>query len=165
MPSDLTSLPQAIDPGKAQAPITAAEIPAEDVRPTDESVLKRVLQDVQAAEQYINTKSLPTIWEDYDNLYRAYVRQVAWPGNPDKKRSSLGMPIVLQAIEDVIPQIFMGFFSEKQPFTIDPVGKTTKEAARGATGIINWAIKQSEFKEEIRKALKSCLLYGFLVCK
>jgi hypothetical protein len=153
----------AISDGKAIEPVTAAEATDKNTE-NDLKVLKIVLQDIQKAEEYIQSKRLPATWNDFDDLYRAYVISKTWPGS-DVPRSNLGMPIILEAIEEVLPQIWMAYFAEKQPFLLDPIGATTPQAAKAAAKLVNWSIKVSGFKEEIRLALKSSLQYGFQVSK
>jgi hypothetical protein len=150
----------AISEAEARTPLTVEEAAGD----SDAKVLKIVLADIEKAEAYIQSKRLPSTWNDFDDLYRAYVVSRTWPGS-DVPRSNLGMPIILEALEEVLPQLFMAYFSEKQPFLLDPVGKTTKAACDAAAKLIKWGIKVSGFKEEIRLALKSSLLYGFQVSK
>ncbi len=152
----------AIDDGAAEAPLTPDEIKSQD--DSDLKVLKIVLQDVEKAQTYVSEKRLPQTWNDFDDLFRAYVVSRTWPGS-DVPRSNLGMPIILEAVEEVLPQIFMAFFSEEQPFYLDIIGKPNDAAKRAASSLIKWAIRVSGFKEEIRLALKSSLLYGFQVSK
>lgn len=163
MPTSLLDLKGAQDPGRALEPLTEQEVQFEG-EVSDLAALKIVTQDVQKAEAYLNSKRMPIDWNDYDDLYRAFVKSRPWPGT-DVNRSNLGMPIIMETIEDVLPQIHMAFFSDKQPFLLEPVGKTEPDAARAASKILCWAIKESGFKEEIRLHLKSCLLPGFGVSK
>lgn len=160
---EFQDLPQAQDPGQAYAPIEQNEIVLGGDYP-DKALFQIVMQDVAKAEVYLQSKGLPAIWEDYDNLFRAYVPRRNWP-QTDVPRANLGMPIITETIEDVLPQIFMAFFSEAQPFYLNPVGKTSSDAARAAAKVVCWAIKMAGFKEEVRKAMKSSLLYGFQVSK
>jgi len=50
-----------------------------------------------------------------DDLYRAYVKPRMWVNG--KARSNLGMPIVLEAIEKILPTLYMSLFGTgKEPF-------------------------------------------------
>lgn len=129
---------------------------------TDETALKVVIQDVQNGVMFVNSKSLPSDWEDADNLYRALVSSECWPGT-DVPRANLSVPVVLEVVEKLMPVIFMSIFSDRMPFRLSKVGNTTPEAARASEHILMWAIRESGFKEEIRKSLKNWLLYGFTV--
>jgi hypothetical protein len=157
---DFTQLDSALDEGQALSPLTSEEVKFRDEQLADQAFLKIVLQDVISSEQYLGEKALPQDWDLDDELYRAYVKQRTWPGT-DVPRANLGMPLVLETIETLLPQIHLGFFSDKKPFLLAPVGRTTPEAARATSDVLVWAIKKSGFKEETRKILKSILQYGF----
>lgn len=170
--SDLTAnhmgleiLDTAQDEGRALEPITQDEVAFPDQELSDEAALKLVLQDVLLAESYLNSKGLPTSWNATDDLYRAKVTAESWGGGSNKPKSSLSMPVVMEAVESILPQAHMAFFSDPQPFLLQPKGKTTPAAARAMAKIVCWAIKESGFEEETRKSLKSGFLYGNLITK
>lgn len=149
----------AIDEGRALEPLKASEVAFPGEEMTDEAALALVLQDTTVAEKFINGKNLPVAWDAADNLFSASVTADAWPGT-NKPRSALPMPVVMEAIESVLPQAQMAFFSDPQPFLIDPKGQTTKEQARAMGHVANWALKEAKFQEETRKIIKSCFQYG-----
>lgn len=156
-------------PGAENAAVASAEIRAEEVafagdQWSDETALKIVTQDVILAENFRQSKRQPIQWENADILYRATVKSQPWPGT-DTPMSNLSQPVVLEAVEKLMPAVFMAFFSDRQPFLLTPLGKTTPEAARAQEKLLMWAIKLSNFKEEIRLSLKSWLLYGFCAAR
>jgi len=156
----LEQLKQAINEGRAYEPITRTEAEvARDEAIEDLHALKLVVQDAAVFEAYIDSKSLPQEWNRIEDLFRAYVTPQNWP-NSDKPRAHLGMPLILEAIENIISQVHMAFFSDAQPFSLKAVGKTKPEAARAAAKILQWALKQAGAKEEFRKILKSILEFG-----
>jgi hypothetical protein len=154
-------LPQAQISALAQDQITASEVTGEI---SDATALKIVIQDVGIAEQYRVQKKRPQAWSNADNLYAANVVAKPWPGT-DIPMSNLSMPVVLEAVEKIMPVIFAAFFSDKTPFILSPTGKTTPEVARAKSGLLRWAIKTSGFKEGVRQCLKCWLLYGVGVAK
>lgn len=154
------SLPGAQAPATAFGEIQSSEVAFAGQSIEDATAMKLVLQDVQLAQNYVLSKVGPTDWENADNRYRAYVNPKPWPGT-DVPRSNLSMPVILEAIEKLMPVLHLSFFSDKQPFLCLPLGKTSPEAARANAKVLLWAIKESGFKEEIRRCLKSWLLYGF----
>ncbi len=162
MITEFQQLKGAIDPGKAFDEVKDPAFAGEDL--SDEDALRIVVQDANAAEQFLQTKSLPTTWNTADDLYRARVTPDTWP-NSQVQRSALPMPVVLEAIETLIPQTHMAFFSDAQPFLLDPKGKTKQECARCMAKLVSWAICETGFEEEIRKCLKSGFQYGTLVGK
>lgn len=157
------SLPQAIDPGVALQPILAEDTAFFDEALEDEIALGLVINDVTSAESYLQSKNLILGMEQADDLVRAYVKPRTWQGT-DVPRANLGMPVVMEAIEKIMPALYLALFSNKaQPFLIEPTGKTTPEAARARGKVLAWAIKQADFKEQMRRTLKTALTYGFTI--
>jgi hypothetical protein len=154
------TLPQAIQLDAAQQPITPEQVEFVDTW-DDETALGIVLADVGAAIAYEQAKSFTTSIEVADDLVRGYVRVRPWP-NTDKPRSALSMPVVLEAIEKIMPPLHMSLWgSGKDPFLVTPVGKTKKEAAHAWQSLLRWAARVSELKEGSRLTLKNILQYGW----
>lgn len=142
--------------------ITADETAFADETLSDEVALSIVLQDTQSAEAWMQSKSLVTGLDAADDLYRAFVKTRLWPNG--KPRSNLSMPVVLEAIEKIMPALHLTLWgSTNTPFNLVPLGKTSPEAARAKGHVLRWAIKQSGLKEEMRRTLKTVLQYGFVV--
>lgn len=157
-------LPGAVDLSQAGDQLTPEEVrPAGDDW-SDDVALGIVLEDVSNSLAYLESKGLvPTGIENADDLVRAYVRPRQWPnGQP---RANLSMHVTMQAIEKIMPALYMSLFGQgkKRPFLIEPVGKTTPEAARANGSLLWWAIKQSKLKEEMRLCLKTALTHGFIL--
>ena len=113
---------------------------------------------------YLQSKGLvPLGLENADDLVRAYVRPRQWPDG--KPRANLSMHVTLQAIEKLIPALYMSLFAQgkKRPFIVEPLGKTKPEAARANGSLLSWAIKGSKLKEEMRVSLKTALTHGFVI--
>lgn len=156
-------------PGAENAAVATTELRAEEVAFAEDpwndvAALKVVIQDVTIAEAFRQSKRQPIQWENADVLFRGTVKSQPWPGT-DVPMSNLSMPVVLETIEKLMPAVFMAFFSDRQPFLLQPLGKTTGEQARVQEKLLMWAIKLSNFKEEIRLCLKSWLLYGFCAAR
>jgi hypothetical protein len=157
--SGFENLPQAIDEGLAQRPPTPEELAFTAEKLADERALGLVLRDASLSESFITAKGLQEEWDRMDNLYRAKVPVKNWP-NSNVPKAHLSMPLAMEVIEALLPQIHMAFFSDRQPFILRAKGKTKPEAARANAKILTWAVIESGFKEEIRKMLKSTLQYG-----
>src|ERR1039458_7958415 len=130
----------------------------------DASALAIVKGDVDSSISYVQSKGLPTDWDMCDELYRAYVKPRTWPGT-DVARANLSMHLILETLEKLMPEIYLSFFSEDQPFLIEPKGRTTPEAARARGKVLNWALKNCDFKEQMRITMKQCLQYGYCIGK
>jgi hypothetical protein len=157
-------LPQAVDLGKALSPITPDEVRTEeDQLWSDEVALGIVVADVDAGIAYEQSKNFVTNMEVADDLVRQYVRVRMWP-NSDKPRSALGVPVVVEAIEKIMPAIHLSIWGTgKDPFLVSPVGRTNANTARAWQHLLRWAVKASGLKEGSRLTMKSALTYGFTV--
>jgi len=156
-------LDQAADLGKALAPLLPEEVKTEDELWSDDVALGIVIADVDAGIAYEQAKNFTTNMEVADDLIRQYVRVRPWP-NSDKPRSALGVPVVVEAIEKIMPAIHLSIWgSGKDPFLVTPEGNTTPEAARAWQSLLRWAVRTSDLKENMRLAMKNALTYGFTV--
>lgn len=162
--SSFHDLPQGQNEGLAGARLEQHEVKFADERLDDVAALKIVIQDVGIAESYLSTKALPQEWDRVDDLYRAWVAPRNWP-NSNLPRAALGMPLVMEVIETLMPELHLAFFSDAQPFLLAPRGRTTPAAARAMAKVLCWALKQSNFAEEMRLAEKCALQYGTGVVK
>jgi hypothetical protein len=159
------NLPGALHAAEQQgAMITKEEVRASDARWSDEVALGVVVADVSSTLAYYQSKGLvPLGIENADDLVRGYVRPRQWPDG--KPRANLSMHVTLQAIEKLIPALYMSLFAQgkRRPFIIEPVGKTKPEAARANASLLAYGIKESKLKEEMRVSLKTALTYGFTI--
>lgn len=169
-------LPQAINEGLGLEQMTSEDLEAlyraaeeqvdaedtdnqEQADPAEVAALKLVLQNVIVAQEYVGGKRIPADLDRIDNLYRAYVAPKNWP-NTTQPRSHLGMPLILETIEQVISQVHMAFWGDPDgPFVIEATGKTPARAGRAMGKVAMFALKASRAKEEFRKTLKSTMLY------
>ena len=154
------TLKTAINADAMQQPLTPEEVKFEGEW-ADDVAVGIVVADVTSAIAYEQAKSFTTSLEVADDLVRGYVRVRPWP-NSDKPRSALSMPVVLEAIEKIMPRLHLSLFgSGKDPYLVEAVGKTKKEAAEAWQSILRWAIKVSNFKEGSRLTMKNILQYGW----
>lgn len=151
-------LPAALIP-EVTGRLTADQTAFEGEKQSDQAALSLVLGDVSIAEAYVSSKTLLRQFENADNNYRAFGLPKNWSGT-EAPRAGLCPPVVMEAIEKLMPALMLAFFSDPKPFLLERMGKTTQEIARMWEHVLAWAVKESGFKEEIRKTLKSCLLYG-----
>ena len=163
MASFLT-LPGALAEGSAQAPITAPEIKPAAEKWSDETGFGIVLQDAMDTMAFYQSKGLvPLGIDNADDIVRGIAPPRLWSNG--KPRANLAMHVALQAIEKILPALYMSLFGQgkKQPFLVNPVGKTSPEAARAKASLLSWAMKQAKTKEEMRLCLKTALTYGFTI--
>jgi hypothetical protein len=162
MMSGFAELPNAIALNEVPQPIQADETAFAEETFDDTTALGLVLNDANEAISYLQSKSLmPTGVDNADDLVRAYVTPRKW--SDGKARANMPMFVVLEAIEKILPTLYLSLFGsgKKRPFEVEPVGKTTPDAARAKASVLYWAIKQAGLKEEMRRTLKTILTYGF----
>jgi len=162
--SSFAQLSNAIDEGAALAPITAVDVRPADENFSDEVAFGIVMQDAQDSLAYLASKSLVPLGIDTaDDLVRGVSAPRLWSNG--KPRANLAMHVTLQAIEKIMPALYMSLFGQgkKTPFLVTPVGKTKPEAARAQASLLSWAMKGAKTKEEMRLMLKTALTYGFTV--
>lgn len=153
-------LPHAVPEGQSNTPLTESEVKVDGLW-TDAVALGIVLADVNAGLSYEQAKSFITSIEVADDLVRGYVRVRPWP-NTDKPRSALSMPVVLEAVEKIMPFLHLSLFgSGKDPFEVTPIGRSKPDAAKAWQSLLRWAVKVSDFKEGSRLTMKNILQYGF----
>jgi len=157
-------LKQSIDEGRALEPILAKDTAFPGQSLEDINAMKIVVQCAEIGEKYLQSKTLTTEWNTDDDLYRAYVTPRNWP-NSNTPRSNISMPLILETIETIMPQTHLAFFSDPQPFLLDPKGRTSAAAARATSKLVAWSMDVSDFEEEIRKMEKSTMQYGQCIGK
>lgn len=130
----------------------------------DLTALKIVVQDAVKAEAWALSAGLSLEWDRADRLYLFQVPTAYWEGT-GIERAHLGMPLVFEHVESILPQVLMGLYQDDPPFMSKPRPGTKMEAARANDAILGWELAQSNFRDETRLGLKSCLLYGMGIWK
>jgi hypothetical protein len=128
----------------------------------DETALAIVLHDASTAEAFTSGKNRFIDADRADNNFRAAGLPKNWPG-VESQRAGLCVPVVMEAVEKLEPAIMLALFSDQQPFQLETIGPDKPEVLRAKSKLLMWGIQLSGFKEEIRKCVKSALLYGFTV--
>jgi hypothetical protein len=149
---DLLQAEEVAWPGQSQEDLTA---------------LKLVLQNVAYAEKFVQTKGYNVEWNHAENLYLAMVPVANWEGT-NIPRSHLGVNLVYEHMESILPQVMLGLFADKQPFSLDPRPGTSYDDARANEALLQWELKMCApqgFREEFRLLAKSALQYGMGIGK
>jgi len=127
--------------------------------PTDLTALKIVLGDMSIAENYVYENSLYSAWARADRLYEFYVPMYFWEGTT-QPRAHLGVPLVYEHVNSLLPQAVDSLFFDNPPFAVFPRPGTGMPAARANQHILSWELEETHFKQEIESFAESCLLYG-----
>lgn len=163
--SGFDNLEGAVDASQALQPIKADQTAFQsDELPSDEVAVALVKQDVTTCLNFLQSKQLvPVMLDTCDDLIRAYIKPRFWSDGQPK--ANMPFYTVMEATEKILSIMYMSLFGtgKRRPFEIDPIGKTTADAARAKASVLHWCTKKSGFKDEMRLALKSGLSYGWCV--
>jgi hypothetical protein len=146
-------------PSEIYRDLDPQEIPVYPGTPDDFEAVKLVLKDLNLAEYYLLAKGMTVEWDKDDRLFLFRMPQVFWEGS-SVPRSSLGMPLIMEHIESIMPQVMNALFNDDPPFVADPMPKTTAEAARATQHVLSYQLDEMGFREETRIGIKEGLLYG-----
>lgn len=138
--------------------------PGYEPKPTDENALRLVIQDLRLAEDYLLQKSLPAQWDRDDRLYLFRMDSARWEGS-SIPRANLGVPLVFEHIESLMPQLMSSIFSDIPPFAVIALGQTSPQAARAVRALVNAQLEAIGFQEQIRLCLKEFFTYGTMIGK
>lgn len=127
--------------------------------PSDELALKLTLQDTALAESWVQHRGLPIEWNLVERLYLAQVPIAYWEGT-QVPRSHIGVPLVYEHVESLLPQIMNGLFSTQPPFESLPRPGTSMDTARANDALLGWQLDRMAWEREARLGLKYCFLYG-----
>ena len=152
-------VPQAQTIGVSDLPIEKREVVWPPLTPEDLTALKMVVQDARNTEFWLTSSGWRTRWEDYDRLYLFQVPVAYWEGTA-VERAHLGVPLVYEHVGSILPQVMTGLFQDDPPFMSRPRPGTSMDAARANDVVLGWELKQSKFREELRRGAKNALLYG-----
>jgi hypothetical protein len=159
-----TLLPSETPIGTAHQEIERREVSLPEVTPADATVLKIVVQDAESAESHLLMSGIISEWDANERLYLFHVPSQPWEGTTIP-RANLGIPLVYEHIESILPQIMAGLFQDEPPFTSFPLPGTSMDTARAADGLLSYELRLANFKEESRLGLKSALLQGMGIWK
>lgn len=152
-------LPPSTPLGTASGEIDRKDVKWSPEQLDDATALKMVVQDAQTDENFLWTRNIPSEWDKLDRLYLAKVQTTYWEGT-GIPRANLGIPLVLEHVESITPQIISGLFQQDPPFQSSPRPGTSMQDARANDALLGWAVDSCDFREQLRLGLKSALLYG-----
>ena len=132
--------------------------------PEDVDAMKLVLKDLNRSEYYLLAKGMTVEWDRDDRLYLFRVPQAFWEGS-SVPRASLGVPLIYEHIESLLPQVMSSIYSDSTPFLCFPRPKTDMDVARAAGNILSYQLDNMNFREELRLVAKEALVYGTGVIK
>jgi hypothetical protein len=157
-------LPVLFAPQNVYRDLDPTTVPPTPALPPDDPALQIVLKDLNLAEYYLLAKGMSVEWDKDDRLYLFRMPQAFWEGS-SVPRSSLGMPLIMEHIESLMPQVMNALFNDDPPFECDPLPKTSMDACRASKHILHYQLDRMNFREETRVGLKEAMQYGTAVWK
>src|SRR5215469_574102 len=137
-----------------------SDIPIEfGQQPEDDAAVQLVVKDLNLAEYYILAKGMTVSWDRDDRLFLFRMPQAFWEGS-SVPRASLGIPLIFEHVESLMPQIMSSLFSDNPPFDVTAKAKTRPEVARAVRKLITAQMEAMGFQEQVRLGLKESLVYG-----
>lgn len=133
--------------------------PDDDSPLPDKTALKLVAQDKALAISWIQSQGWILQWQREERLYLFKVPVRFWDGT-NVPRSALGMPLVYEHVESILPQYMSSLFGDDPPFMTKPRPNTSMDAARANSAILEWELKKANVKQESRLGLKFMVLHG-----
>src|SRR5882757_4168554 len=121
--------------------------------------LKIFQQDKAIAMNWVVSQGWVAQWARSEQLYLFKVPIRFWD-NSDVPRSSLGMPLVYEHVESVLPQLMAGVFADEPPFVVNPRPGTSADAARANTAILQRTEKKANGRGETPPCFKENPIYG-----
>ena len=140
------------------------QMPLPPALPQDVVATQLVLNDLNRAEYYLLAKGMSVQWDRDDRLYLFRLPQAFWEGS-SVPRASLGVPLIYEHVESMLPQVMSAIYSDNVPFLCQPRPKTDMQVARAAGDILAYQLDQMAFREELRLFAKTALVYGTGVMK
>src|ERR1039458_807409 len=124
--------------------IRADQVPLPPQLPENIIVKELVLKDLNRSEYYLLAKGMSVEWDADDRLYLFRVPQGFWEGS-SVPRASLGVPLIYEHIESLMPQVMSALFADQPPFEIISRPKTKQDVARAAKELINYQIGRASW--------------------
>lgn len=160
----MESMPGAIREGDAYLLVETPEAKFTDEQLADLTAMKIVLQDIQNAEGFLNSKLYIQQWNLAEVLLFAYVKPEKWKGT-DQDRSHLGIPLLAEQLHSMLSGLQQALFSGVRPYQVDPSSGTQLDTALAEEALLGWGLKTcgtkgGSYKQEMRWCIYDGLMYG-----
>ena len=129
----------------------------------DDYALDRAKEDFELAESYRSTNH-DWRFRNADELYLGWAQQKMWEGTRIP-RSSLGIYLVFEQVESMLPKVVSSIFSNPEWFDAEPMPTTTYQQARAVSDVMRYHLTAPESnpalsaREVFRRVAKDALIY------
>jgi len=128
------------------------------------AAVKLVLDDTEAADNYINLQQWANGWTMADLLYQSPSTQSAFDGG-NQGQASVPKYMVSNHISAIVPKIMGGIFYEDPPFLLRPRPNVTQQIVDAKTAIFKAQLDAMGFEEEVERTLDQSALLGTGIMK
>lgn len=126
----------------------------------DTAAVKLVLEDAEAADNFININQWASGWTMSDLLYQSPISTNDIGGGTDVANSAVPKFMVSNHISSIVPKIMGGIFYEDPCFLLRPSPGTTDEVIQAKTAMFTFQLKAMRFEEEVERGLEQMALLG-----
>lgn len=130
----------------------------------DQAAVKLVLDDTQAADNYININQWASGWTMADLLYQSPMSQSAFDGG-NVGQANVPKYMVSNHISSIVPKLMGGIFYEEPPFLLRPRPAVKQEVVVAKTAIFSAQLGAMHFEEEVERTLEQMALLGTGIMK
>jgi hypothetical protein len=155
--------------GNWSAPVLEAEVttpaaPVPNAKYTDQAALSIVVQDYEAASQWLNDRLWVMHWRESLTLYQSPRTQAVFEGS-NVTRSNISRFNVAKQVNSIAPAIAGAIFSEKIPFDIQQRPRLHSNTARAWKEFLGILLKRCDFKAELSYGIEGMVNQGTVIFK
>jgi hypothetical protein len=143
---------------------THVDVKTDTVMFEDSAAVKLVIDDTEAADNYINIQQWSNGWTMCDLLYQSPATQSAFDGG-NVGQASVPKYMISNHLSSIVPKIMGGIFYEDPPFLLRPRPNTIQEVVTAKTAIFSAQLGAMHFEEEVERTLEQAALLGTGIMK
>ncbi len=131
----------------------------------DTAAIKLVLDDAEAADNFININQWASGWTMSDLLYQSPMSTSDNGSGTDVANSAVPKFMVSNHISSIVPKIMQGIFYEDPCFLLRPSPGTSPDVIRAKTALFSFQLNAMRFEEEVERGLEQMALLGTAIWK
>lgn len=131
----------------------------------DQAAIKLVLNDTDAADNFVNINQWASGWTMSDLLYQSPMSMNDAGAGQDVANSAVPKFMVSNHISSIVPKIMGGIFYEDPCFLLRPSAGTDLKLIEAKTAVFTFQLKAMNFEEEVERGLEQMALLGTAVWK
>ena len=131
----------------------------------DQAAIKLVLNDTDAADNFVNINQWASGWTMSDLLYQSPMSMNDAGAGQDVANSAVPKFMVSNHISSIVPKIMGGIFYEDPCFLLRPSAGTDPKLIEAKTAVFTFQLKAMNFEEEVERGLEQMALLGTAVWK